>query len=83
VFGRFLDHFPYAGLRGEVDRHAWREDFATTRGLFREHFGVDIGTDPAASACRAHVDGADCCVGCVKPPTCDTRPRPDRRPAAN
>ena len=83
LFGRFLDHFPYAGLRGEADRRVWRDDFAATRRLFREHFGVDIGIEPAASACRAHVDGADCCIGCIKPPTCDTRPRPDRRPAAN
>jgi hypothetical protein len=83
VFGRFLDHFPYAGLRGEADRRAWADDFAATRRLFHDHFGVDIGTEPAASACRAHVDGADCCVGCIKPPTCDTRPRPDRRRAAN
>src|SRR5579859_2899787 len=82
VFGRFLDHFPYAGLRGEDDRRAWRADFAGTRRLFRENFGVDIGTEPAASACRAHVDGADCCVGCIKPPTRDTRPRPHRPPAA-
>jgi hypothetical protein len=82
VFGRILDHFPYAGLRGEADRRAWAADFAATRRLFRGHFGADIGTEPAASACRAHVDGADCCVGCSKPPTCDTRPRPDRRPAA-
>lgn len=82
VFGRFLDHFPYAGLRGDADRSAWRDDFAGTRRLFREHFGVDIGAEPAASACRNHVDGADCCVGCSRPATCDTRPRPDRRPAA-
>jgi hypothetical protein len=78
VFGCFLDHFPYAGLRGEADRHAWRKDFAQTRHLFRSHFGVDIGTAPAASACRAHVDGSDCCVGCIKPPEASTRPRPER-----
>lgn len=83
VFGRFMDHFPYAGLRGEADRRAWRDDFAATRRLFREHFGVDIGTEPAASACRNHVDGADCCVGCTRPPICDTRPRPERHPAAD
>jgi hypothetical protein len=82
VFGRFLDHFPYAGLRGVADRRGWRADFARTRRLFRETFGVDIGTEPAASACRAHVDGADCCVGCINPASRGTRPRPDRRAAA-
>ncbi len=80
VFGHFMDHFPYAGLRGEEDRRAWREDFARTRRLFREHFGIDIGPEPAASACRNHGDGSDCCVGCTQPQL--DRPRPDRRPGS-
>src|SRR6266571_459564 len=78
VFGFFLDHFPYFGFRGEEDRRAWRDDFARTRRLFGEHFNVDIGRQPAASACRNHGDGSGCCVGCIKPPTADLRPRPDR-----
>jgi len=83
VLGRFMDHFPYAGLRGEEDRQAWRADFAATRRLFREHLGVDLGDEPAASACRNHGDGSDCCIGCVKPGGPDSRPRPDRgRPAS-
>ncbi len=83
VFGRFMDHFPYAGLRGEDDRRVWHDDFARTRRLFREHFGVEIGAQPAASACRNHGDGSDCCVGCVKPSAAETRPRPDRAAAAS
>ena len=75
VFGFFLDHFPYFGFRGEADRRAWREDFARTRRLFSEHFNVDIGGQPAASACRNHGDGSGCCVGCIKPPAADARPR--------
>jgi hypothetical protein len=78
VFGRPLDHYPYAGLRGPADREAWRADFTRTRALFAEHFGIDIGTAPAASSCTAHVDGADCCVGCVKT-TSGARARPARR----
>jgi hypothetical protein len=31
VFGRFMDHFPYFGFRGQDDRRAWRADFARTR----------------------------------------------------
>lgn len=76
ALGAFLDHFPYAGLRGEADRLAWGEDFARTRRLFRERFGIDMGTSPAASVCSNHGDGSDCAVGCVKPPR--SRPRPDR-----
>lgn len=78
VFGRFLDHFPYAGLRGEGDRRAWRENFARTRGLFRDLFGVEIGTEPAASACSSHDGGADCCLGCIRPAVPGVRPRPVR-----
>lgn len=80
VFGHFMDHFPYAGLRGEEDRRAWREDFASTRLLFRKHFGIEIGCEPAASACRNHGDGADCCIGCARPQP--DRPRPERGMAA-
>jgi len=80
LFGHFIDHFPYAGLRGEDDRRAWRADFARTRRLFAEHFGEEIGTQPAPSACRNHGDGSDCCIGCVKTPAADIRPRPERSP---
>jgi hypothetical protein len=82
AFGHFMDHFPYAGLRGEDDRRAWRDDFARTRRLFAEHFGEEIGTQPAASACRNHGDGSDCCIGCIKTPAADIRPRPERDSAA-
>ena len=79
VFGFFLDHFPYFGFRGEEDRRAWRDDFAHTRRLFEEHFNVDVGSQPAASACSNHGDGSGCCVGCIKPPPlAHARPRPDR-----
>jgi len=78
VFGFFLDHFPYFGFRGEEDRRAWRDDFAHTHRLFEEHFNVDVGSQPAASACSNHGDGSGCCVGCIKPPAADARPRPHR-----
>jgi hypothetical protein len=78
VLGFFLDHFPYFGCRGEADRRAWQDDFAHTRDLFWQHFGVDIGSQPAASACRNHGGGSDCCVGCITSPQSCTRPRPDR-----
>lgn len=75
VFGHFMDHFPYAGLRGAADRAAWREDFARTRLLFKQHFGVEVGAEPAASICRNHGDGSECCVGSVGPYSNDGRPR--------
>jgi hypothetical protein len=83
VFGHFMDHFPYAGLRGEDDRRAWRDDFAHTRRLFAEHFGEEIGARPAPSACRNHGDGSDCCIGSIKTRAASARPRPERGPAAD
>jgi hypothetical protein len=78
VFGGIMHHFPYAGLRGESDRRAWGHGFDRTRRLFLEHFGSDIGGQPAASACRNHGDGSDCCIGYISPESSDVRPRPLR-----
>lgn len=82
LFGHFVDHFPYAGLRGEGDRLTWLADFAQTRCLFADHFGVEIGTQPTPSFCHNHGDGSDCCAGCIKTPAADVRPRPEHDPAA-
>jgi hypothetical protein len=79
VFGQFLDHFPYAGLRGEADKLAWLEDFARTRRLFSDYFGIELGSDAAASVCRRHVAGADCCVGGATSAADQARPRPRRQ----
>ncbi len=81
VFGRVLDHFPYAGLLGEADEAAWLRDFARTRQLFLEHFGVDLAGEPTASVCHVHDDGSDCCVPAASittDPLADARPRPIR-----
>jgi hypothetical protein len=78
VFGYFLDHYPYFGFRGPDDQAAWLADFAATRRLFREHFGVELATGPAASACATHGDLSACCIGCAKPREDLPRPRPDR-----
>jgi len=77
ALGYFLDHFPYAGLRGDADRQRWTGDFARTRNLFWQHFGVEVGVR-AASACHDHGDGSDCCTGCISSDGPDARPRPQR-----
>ena len=76
VFGRFLDHFPYAGLRGDADRRTWLDSFARTRELFRQHFSVKLGP-VTASGCSQHYDLANCCVGCEGTGR-EERPLPDR-----
>ena len=78
VFGFFLDHFPYFGFRGEADRRAWREDFAQTRRLFSRALRRRHRRPASGQRVPNHGDGSDCCVGCIKPPAADARPRPDR-----
>lgn len=42
IFGSFLHHFPYFGIRGEGDRQNLNATFARTQALFKEHFGVSF-----------------------------------------
>ena len=39
VFGRFLDHFPYFGMRGDDDAQALDDAYADTLNLYRKAFG--------------------------------------------
>jgi hypothetical protein len=41
VFGRFLHHFPYFGMRGPEDRRSLEDTFEKSRELFILHFGID------------------------------------------
>jgi hypothetical protein len=69
LFGRFLHHFPYLGLRGEADREHLQMAFAQTQELFRKHFGAHaLGEGELQQA-------ADCePLGCA---TLQYRPRAD------
>jgi hypothetical protein len=84
VFGFFLHHFPYFGMRGPADETAWQAATARTRDLFRSHFGTAL--NGLAGDCD---EGGLCVPDGVK---CDkraesgldqaARPRPDRSTAA-
>lgn len=39
IFGRFLDHFPYFGMRGEGDAQALNDAYADTLWRYRDAFG--------------------------------------------
>jgi hypothetical protein len=39
IFGRFLDHFPYFGMRGEDDAQALHDAYADTLDRYRDVFG--------------------------------------------
>ena len=53
LFGRFLHHFPYFGMRGPEDRADLEHAFAESVDLFIRHFGVDpTAGDTTARSCR-------------------------------
>jgi len=55
IFGQFLDHFPYFGMRGEADAQALADAYADTLDRYREAFGEppdDTWIAADASSCR-------------------------------
>lgn len=56
IFGRFLDHFPYFGMRGDEDAQALNDAYADTLDRYREAFGEPPAdtwvTIDASSKCK-------------------------------
>jgi hypothetical protein len=50
VFGYFLHHFPYAGMRGEEDEEALNRVAARTRAMYEQEFGMSYVADLEAVA---------------------------------
>ena len=70
VFGYFMHHFPYFGMRGEVDTQALNTAFAETLSLLKEQFGdTDILGNTKASDCLFASKSSDCLFE-VKPSDC-------------
>jgi hypothetical protein len=42
LFGQFMDHFPYFGMKDESDRQNLEDAFAQTQKLWVKHFGVEM-----------------------------------------
>jgi hypothetical protein len=54
VFGGYLHHFPYFGMRGPDDRAALEEAFRKSVELFITHFGIDpTAGDILARSCSS------------------------------
>lgn len=45
VFGYYLHHYPYFGMRGEQDALELKKSFLRTKALYLETFGEDMGRD--------------------------------------
>jgi hypothetical protein len=54
IFGYFLHHYPYLGLRGEDDAKALQSAFAQTQALLAQEFGAE---EDAARAAWCGADG--------------------------
>jgi hypothetical protein len=56
IFGRFLDHFPYFGMRDEQDAQALEHAYADTIDRYRDAFGEPPAdswiTVDASSRCK-------------------------------
>lgn len=64
IFGRFLDHFPYFGMRGEDDAQALNDAYADTLWRYRDAFG-----EPPAETWISS-DAAKCGRTACKPQKC-------------
>ena len=64
IFGRFLDHFPYFGMRGKDDAQALHDAYADTL----EHYQDAFGTPPADTWISS--DAAKCGRTACKPQKC-------------
>lgn len=53
LFGKFLHHFPYFGMRGAEDRADLESTFQESMDTFVTHFGIDpTAGDAEARSCR-------------------------------
>lgn len=62
IFGEYIHHYPYLGMKDEADAAAAREQFAHTRAEHVRLFGFDVFADTAAdcggcSSCGGDGDG--------------------------
>jgi len=64
IFGQFLDHFPYFGMRGEADAQALNDAYADTLERYQAAFG-----DPPAETWIS-TDAASCKRKACKPQKC-------------
>jgi hypothetical protein len=54
VFGEYLHHYPYFGMRGADDRAALEDAFRESVGMFIVHFGIDpTAGDVLARSCSS------------------------------
>lgn len=66
MFGQFLHHFPYLGLRGGSDKQEVDETFERTKQLYFREFGEEMLGGGSDTACVSPGPGGQC-ASCVSP----------------
>src|SRR5438309_11041082 len=68
VFGRFLHHFPYFGMRGAEDAANLAKAAETTRRLYRQEFGSTQTGAESAAMCSAAIqaENAAMCSAAIR-----------------
>jgi hypothetical protein len=71
VFGYFLHHFPYFGMRGEEDERNLHDSFEQTRDAYMRLFGEDYCAEYDVSRCHkgcstCHKCQSGCGMKCTK-----------------
>jgi hypothetical protein len=62
VFGEYLHHFPYFGLRNEQDAKELSKGFELTKKLYKHHFGVEyLGDNVKEAGCGRCSGGPNSC----------------------
>lgn len=75
IFGFFLHHFPYLGMRGEEDAQQLQRAFAHTRKLYEAEFGQPYGMSPQdCENCGSCTSSCGVCSGSGSCSSQDMRP---------
>ena len=51
IFGCFVDHYPYYGLNGKLDKMSLDKDFQKTKKFYMLNFGIEMDRDDLAARC--------------------------------
>jgi hypothetical protein len=64
VFGEFIHHFPYFGMRGEEDARNLQSSFERTKVLYEMMFGEDYCAEPKGHLATTCHKGPNYCHKC-------------------
>lgn len=60
IFGDFLHHFPYFGMRDEEDAQNLKDAFEVTCRIYERHFGEDYASMDGRARCRTQCKPQKC-----------------------